>query len=133
MTQRTMAWLLAVAFAFAPASASTNQPQFSDLGGMFFTGRQAIAPPQIAPERSCVDMYREVTELIPRTQPYAQDFYSDPRNEAIGVAGLILRPAFALWGYTAVSRYVDRQRTEVVKERIAALRGAMADKQCFVR
>jgi hypothetical protein len=121
-----------VADAVLPSAEGEQIPIYK-LAPKLFPSLRMVPLPPVDTNASCEEMYMEVTQLLELARRRHPSFYNDPRNQAVFISAALFPSTVYFWGYTAVEGHFDGKRTAMVKDRIKVLRGALADRQCFVR
>ncbi len=112
-------WVISYAQVF-PYTESTAEPVPSE-------------PVRLVSEKSCTELYLEITDLLDRKHAAEAGFWDDQKNRLAGAAGAVFKPALFYLGYSAIRHFQEKEQTFDSRARIAQLRAASADKQCFVQ
>ncbi len=97
------------------------------------------AAPGIADsERSCADIYNEITALLKRKDKLQNSFFSSRYNRAAAYAAstftdVVVYPAVAYLGLATVIYFYGHAQVPTVRERIETLRTVSAQRLCFVK
>lgn len=84
-------------------------------------------------EKSCTELYLEITDLVEQKHAGEAGYWDDRKNRLAGATGAVFQPALFYLGYTAIRHFQEKEKTVDSRGRIAQLRAASADKQCFVQ
>lgn len=92
---------------------------------------QAIPPAD--PGMDCRELYAETTRLLALGQRNRPSFNEDPKNIAIGAAGLVVPAASYLLIVTAYAAWYEDQHQKEARHRTGELREIMGQRRCFAR
>lgn len=81
--------------------------------------------------RTCNQLYMEVTRLEPDTHYYDYDLYNEKNSHIAGYILTVFSPAIYYFGYTAYREVTDQYRISRVSRQVHTLRTRMAELHCF--
>ena len=89
-------------------------------------------------ERSCADIYNEITMLLKQKNKKQNSFFSNRYNRAAAYAAstftdVLVYPALAYLGVATIIYFYNHAQVPDLRDRIETLRTVSAEKLCFIK